>query len=134
GGARPAGLSVESSVPFIRGQGPVVAPRHGRARKRIRIMTTPLISIENLGHSYGPDQPTILRDISFAAGAGEFICVVGPSGTGKTTLLRCLAGLQRPSEGRVVFQGTVISGPPRKLVVVFQDYSRSLMPWLSVLE
>jgi len=75
----------------------------------------------------------ILRDISFAAGPGEFVTVVGPSGTGKTTLLRCLAGLVRPDSGQVLMHDAVVDRPPPSLAVVFQDYSRSLMPWLTVL-
>jgi NitT/TauT family transport system ATP-binding protein len=99
---------------------------------------TPLMVADKLCVSFasqdrkGP-RTQILRDISFTAGAGEFVTVVGPSGTGKTTLLRCLAGLARPDSGQVRMRDTVVDHPPAKLAVVFQDYSRSLMPWLTVL-
>src|ERR1700710_2407679 len=85
-----------------------------------------------LGHRYAEQE--VLRDITFQVRTGEFVCIVGPSGVGKTTLLRCLAGLQRPSAGEVRFQGAQISGPPRDLALVFQDYGQSLLPWASVID
>jgi NitT/TauT family transport system ATP-binding protein len=92
---------------------------------------TAVLTADTVGHHYGQRQ--VLRDVTFEVGSGEFVCVVGPSGVGKTTLLRCLSGLQRPSEGSVRFRGAPITAPPRELAVVFQDYSRSLLPWSSVL-
>jgi NitT/TauT family transport system ATP-binding protein len=73
-----------------------------------------------------------LADITLSVGAGEFVCVVGPSGCGKTTLLRCLGGLLRPTSGEVRVAGATVSGPPDGLAIVFQEYGRSLMPWLRV--
>jgi NitT/TauT family transport system ATP-binding protein len=60
------------------------------------------------------------------------LAIVGPSGCGKTTLLRTLCGLTAPSTGIVLLDGRPVLGPPREIAVVFQDYSRSLFPWLSV--
>jgi NitT/TauT family transport system ATP-binding protein len=60
------------------------------------------------------------------------MCVVGPSGAGKTTLLRCLAGLTTPSRGEVLLDGRPLRGASERVGVVFQDYSRSLLPWMSV--
>jgi NitT/TauT family transport system ATP-binding protein len=91
-----------------------------------------LLAARSLAHHYGSNQ--VLRDITFDVGAGEFVCIVGPSGVGKTTLLRCLSGLQRPTDGSVLFHGAQVAGPPRELALVFQDYSRSLLPWASVLD
>jgi NitT/TauT family transport system ATP-binding protein len=73
-----------------------------------------------------------IDDISFEVEQGELVCVVGPSGCGKTTLLRCIAGLLPPSGGEVELDGTRIAGPPPGRAVVFQEYGRSLFPWLSV--
>jgi NitT/TauT family transport system ATP-binding protein len=73
-----------------------------------------------------------IEDISFRVADGELVTVVGPSGCGKSTLLRCVAGLQRPTAGQVVLNGTPVLSVPERLGVVFQDYSRSLYPWLSV--
>ncbi|WP_406357681.1 ABC transporter ATP-binding protein [Streptomyces sp. NBC_01635] len=95
-------------------------------------VTDPIMQVRGLGHSYGERQ--VLKDLDFEVGRGELMCVVGPSGVGKTTLLECLTGLRRPSEGQVLFDGKRIEAPPRGLAIVFQDYSRSLMPWLSVLD
>ena len=74
----------------------------------------------------------VLDCVDFEVVRGQIATIVGPSGAGKTTLLRCMAGLVAPSAGRVVLDGQPITEPPEGLAVVFQDYSRSLMPWLSV--
>lgn len=100
------------------------APRSGTG--------APVLQVRGLGHAYGERQ--VLSGLDFEVARGELMCIVGPSGVGKTTLLECLTGLRRPSEGEVVFDGTPIDSPPRGLAIVFQDYSRSLMPWLSVLD
>lgn len=91
-----------------------------------------ILSVEALRKNYGSTQ--ILDGIDFEVQKGEFVCIVGPSGSGKTTLLRSIAGLQEPSSGRTIFEGKEVTGPPEKLAVVFQDYSRSLLPWLRVSE
>lgn len=77
-------------------------------------------------------QKEVLRDVTFEVYSNEFVCVVGPSGAGKTTLLRCLAGLLPVSAGQILFEGQRITAPPEKLALVFQDYSRSLLPWLTI--
>ncbi|WP_062213616.1 ABC transporter ATP-binding protein [Streptomyces sp. NBRC 109706] len=73
-----------------------------------------------------------IRDLTFSVADGEMVCIVGPSGAGKTTLLRCIAGLLPPTGGEVVLEDKAISGPPEGMAVVFQDYARSLFPWLTV--
>lgn len=91
---------------------------------------SPIREARGLGHAYGDHE--VLRDLNFTVGQGELMCIVGPSGAGKTTLLNCLTGLRRPSRGEVLSEDTAITGTPRGMAVVFQDYSRSLMPWLRV--
>ena len=88
------------------------------------------LRVEGLSHSYGDHQ--VLKDLSFEVEAGQFVSVVGPSGAGKSTLLQCLTGLRRPTTGDLSFRGERIDGTPRGMSIVFQDYSRSLMPWMSV--
>jgi NitT/TauT family transport system ATP-binding protein len=95
----------------------------------------PVLSVRALAKTYNAGQRTersAIADVSFDVAKGEFVCVVGPSGCGKTTLLRCLSGLLAPTSGEVRFEGTRLTTVPDRLSVVFQDYSRSLFPWLSV--
>jgi NitT/TauT family transport system ATP-binding protein len=73
-----------------------------------------------------------IREVGFAVRPREFLSIVGPSGAGKTTLLRCLTGLLEPTSGTVHFEGAEITEPPSKMALVFQDYGRSLFPWLTV--
>ncbi len=74
----------------------------------------------------------ILDDINLEIRRGEFFTIVGASGTGKTTLLRILGGLQHVSSGTVRFRGEKVTEPPDGAVVVFQDYSHALLQWRSV--
>jgi NitT/TauT family transport system ATP-binding protein len=73
----------------------------------------------------------IIRDVSFNVDPGELVAVVGPSGAGKTTLLRMVGGLLPPSSGEIRHRGRVIEGVPDWLAFVFQDYSKSLFPWMT---
>ncbi|HEY8471602.1 MAG TPA: ABC transporter ATP-binding protein [Natronosporangium sp.] len=73
-----------------------------------------------------------IGELTFAVEDGQFACVVGPSGCGKTTLLRCIAGLLPATAGEVWVEGSRVTGPPPGLAVVFQEYGRSLFPWLRV--
>jgi NitT/TauT family transport system ATP-binding protein len=73
-----------------------------------------------------------LRDLTFQVDSGDLVCLVGPSGCGKTTLLRCLGGLLDPTSGTVRIDGREVAGPPPGLAMVFQEYGRSLFPWMSV--
>jgi NitT/TauT family transport system ATP-binding protein len=71
----------------------------------------------------------VLGKLSLQVRRGEIVCVVGPSGCGKTTALRVASGLIRPTRGEVGFAGAPIKGPRRDVAVVFQDYSKALLPW-----
>jgi len=98
-----------------------------------------MLEIKDLTHWYGerepghgpPGQPA-LDGVSLRVADGELVSIVGPSGCGKSTLLRCVAGLITPASGAVVLDGAPVDRVPDGLAVVFQDYSRSLLPWLSV--
>ncbi len=94
-----------------------------------------MLIVDRLTKTYG--NPAVggveaIREISFDVREREFVCIVGPSGGGKTTLLRCLCGLHATSGGNLKLHGRPITEPPAEMAAVFQDYSRSLMPWLTV--
>jgi NitT/TauT family transport system ATP-binding protein len=93
----------------------------------------PLLRVTGLGKRYSqPGSAAALTDVTFDVAEGELLAIVGPSGCGKTTLLRLLCGLTQPTEGTVLIDGRPVVGPPREVAIVFQDYSRSLFPWLTV--
>ncbi|NEM91093.1 ABC transporter ATP-binding protein [Galbitalea soli] len=90
-----------------------------------------ILEARGLGHSY--NDRAVLSPMDFTVFEGEFVCIVGPSGVGKTTLLRCLAALQPSTSGAVYVRSERVTQPTAGVALVFQDYSRSLMPWSSVL-
>ena len=95
----------------------------------------PLLEAHDVHHTYGSgtrEEHVALGGISFAVEQGEFVSIVGPSGCGKTTLMRCVSGLMKPTSGTISMNGEVITSVPADLTLVFQDYSRSLYPWLRV--
>jgi NitT/TauT family transport system ATP-binding protein len=97
-------------------------------------MTDHILQVENLEKTFRSRQGAnrAISGLSFGLGKGEFLVMVGPSGCGKTTLLRCIAGLLDADSGeRVVATGTR-RGIPNSLSIVFQEYGRSLFPWLTV--
>jgi NitT/TauT family transport system ATP-binding protein len=101
----------------------------------VRGEAQPAVSMRGLGLSFaasGARQRTILANIDLDVREGEFLCIVGASGSGKTSLLRILAGLLRPTDGEARFRGQAISGPSRDRAIVFQDYSKALLPWRTV--
>ena len=96
----------------------------------------PILEIQNLSKSYrqaGGDTTVAIGNITCQVEAGEFVSFVGPSGCGKTTLLMSIAGLLAPSSGRVIVNGKEVAGPPPGLVLLFQEYNKSLFAWRSVL-
>ena len=96
-------------------------------------MTPPILVADHLSHTFpGPHGDVeALEDVSFQVESQQFVCLVGPSGGGKSTLLRLLAGLIRPSHGQVLFEGQPLTHPRRRLGLVFQK--ANLMPWRTVL-
>ncbi|MEQ3549798.1 ABC transporter ATP-binding protein [Pseudonocardia nematodicida] len=94
-----------------------------------------MLYVENLRKIYGEGTRTAFEavgDVTFEVTERELVTIVGPSGAGKTTVLKCLAGLLPPTSGTVVLDGEPVEEPPEKMALVFQDYSRSLYPWMTV--
>lgn len=87
------------------------------------------LKIEQLSKAYHADRP-VFADVSFSLDRGEFVCIIGHSGCGKTTILNVLAGLDEATSGHVFMDGREVSGPSLERGVVFQGHA--LMPWLTV--
>lgn len=94
-------------------------------------MTTHFLSIEGLKKAYPGAHPPVFQDIHFGIDKGEFVCIIGHSGCGKTTILNVLAGLEDATAGGVIMDGREVAGPSLDRGVVFQNHA--LMPWMSVL-
>lgn len=87
-----------------------------------------LLELKNVSKSYG--ETPILKDINLSVTEGEFVVLLGFSGTGKTTLINLIAGLEQPTKGSITYRGAPVKEPGRERGVIFQSYS--LMPWLTV--
>jgi NitT/TauT family transport system ATP-binding protein len=92
----------------------------------------PLLTVNELRKRYTADGPLACDGVSFAVHPGDFVAIVGPSGCGKSTLLRMLSGLLPPTSGDVMVRDRRVDSPPPEMALVFQDYTRSLFPWLTV--
>jgi NitT/TauT family transport system ATP-binding protein len=93
-----------------------------------------VLEVTDLTKSYGrgPAAHLAIDRVSVRVTQGELVSIVGPSGCGKSTLLRCAGGLSTPTSGQIVLRGEPVTQVPDGLAVVFQDYGRSLYPWLTV--
>jgi NitT/TauT family transport system ATP-binding protein len=93
-----------------------------------------MLKVDHLAKTYGEGDAAVeaIGDLEFEVREQEFVCIVGPSGCGKTTLLKCMSGLLAPSGGRVLLHDKAVDGPPERMALVFQEYNRSLYPWMSV--
>ena len=90
---------------------------------------TGFLQIEKLSKAFVPAKP-VFADVSFTIDKGEFVCIIGHSGCGKTTILNVLAGLDTATSGNVIMDGKEVVGPSLERGVVFQGHA--LMPWLTV--
>ena len=87
------------------------------------------ITVNDLSFRYADSDQLILRDVSMRVREGDFVCLLGQSGCGKSTFLRLMAGLEVPSSGSICVDGQPIDGTSLERSVVFQDYG--LFPWMS---
>lgn len=116
------------ALPDYRHQSEAVAARFASLRQRPVVM-----DVRGLGKIFSSPQGepiTALENIHFSLHRREFMCVIGASGCGKSTLIRTLAGLEWPTSGEVLLDGTPVSGPGPDRGMVFQGYT--LFPWLTV--
>src|SRR5918998_3325198 len=93
-----------------------------------------MLKVQHLAKTYGSGEDAVeaIGDLDFEVNEKEFVCIVGPSGCGKTTLLKCMGGLLAPTDGEVRLHDRPVDGPPDKMALVFQEYSRSLFPWMTI--
>ncbi|MGW1811289.1 ABC transporter ATP-binding protein [Streptomyces sp. NPDC002078] len=89
-----------------------------------------MLRLDSVSRHFGEQH--VLDGITLTVPDGQLLSVVGPSGCGKSTLLRTIAGLLPAQEGTITLDGTPVTGVPERLAVVFQEYGRSLLPWLTV--
>lgn len=99
-------------------------------------MNNSFLQIQNLTRQFpirGQDEPlTVFENANFSIEQGEFVCITGHSGCGKSTILNALAGLDTPTRGAVIMDGKEVTGPSLEQGIVFQNYS--LLPWMTVFE
>lgn len=93
-----------------------------------------LLELQHVNQTYGSGDRrfTAVQNVNLTLNEGEFVALLGPSGCGKSTLLRIITGLQRPTEGRVLYRGTSLPGVNPHATIVFQTFA--LFPWLTVLD
>src|ERR671932_875478 len=93
-----------------------------------------MLRASHLAKTYGEGDDAVqaIGDVDLEVSENEFVCIVGPSGCGKTTLLKCMAGLLAPTGGELLLHDQRVDGPPERMALVFQEYSRPLFPWMTV--
>ncbi|MCC8051763.1 MAG: ABC transporter ATP-binding protein [Lachnospiraceae bacterium] len=90
------------------------------------------LELKNITRSFEGSVRETLKEITLTVEDGEFVCLVGPSGCGKSTLLNIIAGLDRPTSGELLMNGTPITGPGADRAMMFQEHA--LYPWLNVID
>ena len=95
---------------------------------------TDTLLIDGLEKRFTSHGRTAFQNISFSVGQGEFVALIGPSGCGKSTLLHIMAGLSEPTAGTVRLNGDRIERPRSEMMFVFQQYTKSIFPWKTVLD
>lgn len=95
---------------------------------------TGYLSIDRLAKKFSAHGNFAFADISLAIAKGEFVALIGPSGCGKSTLLHIASGLSQPTDGEVMLNGARITQPCAEIMYVFQQYTKSIFPWKTVLQ
>jgi NitT/TauT family transport system ATP-binding protein len=96
----------------------------------------PIIEVKGLSKVFfvNGNALTVFENLSCRIDKGSFLSIVGPSGCGKSTLLKLISGLEPPSSGEVIFNDQAISGPAKGMIYVFQQYTKSIFPWRTVIQ
>jgi NitT/TauT family transport system ATP-binding protein len=97
-------------------------------------MTTDYLLVDRLEKRFTSHGRAAFKDVTFSVSQGEFVALIGPSGCGKSTLLHIMAGLSKPSAGTVLLDGQAVDQPRPDMMFVFQQYTKSIFPWKTVLE
>ncbi len=92
------------------------------------------LEVDGLGKRFSAHGRSAFEDVSFSVTRGDFVALIGPSGCGKSTLLHIMAGLSAPTTGTVRIQDEPVTGPRSDMMFVFQQYTKSIFPWKSVLD
>ena len=106
------------------------------ARAASKYNGAPIIEVRGVGKVFSVNQSrlTVFENLSYSIAEGSFLSIVGPSGCGKSTLLKLISGLDAPTSGDIFFEGRKITGPAQGMIYVFQQYSKSIFPWRTVIE
>ena len=98
--------------------------------------TKPIIEVRNAGKIYAVNDKrlTVFENMSYEIPERSFLSIIGPSGCGKSTLLKLISGLEPASSGQILFKGRPITGPANGMIYVFQQYSKSIFPWRTVIQ
>ena len=113
----------------------------GSSKRSENLMSEPMVSpsiieVNNLAKSFWVNERElrVFEDFSCRIEKESFLSIIGPSGCGKSTLLKIISGLEIPSKGRITFKNRIVDGPPKGMIYVFQQYTKSIFPWRTVIE
>jgi NitT/TauT family transport system ATP-binding protein len=97
---------------------------------------SPIIEVQHVAKSFtvNGNELRVFQDLSCRIETGSFLSIIGPSGCGKSTLLKLIAGLETPTGGQILFNDKPVTGPPKGMIYVFQQYTKSIFPWRTVLQ
>jgi NitT/TauT family transport system ATP-binding protein len=110
------------------------SPGVHRSHTRPIATASDYLQINSLSKRFSTHGNYAFQHISFSAGKGDFVALIGPSGCGKSTLLHISAGLSAPTEGTVRLKGETVTNPRPDMMFVFQQYTKSIFPWKTVLD